>query len=102
MKSDLLAETIVPIFNKFSRTKVQDLKLAQAADISLLGPEGYLESIQLVTFLIELEEIIKDQRGHEIRIISDRAMSQQKSPFRNLDTLADFIIELIQESKVNK
>jgi hypothetical protein len=37
--------------------------------------------------------------NYEISLLSEKAMSQTNSPFRNISTLADFIVIEINEQK---
>lgn len=67
-------------------------------ETELYGRNGNLDSMGLVSFLIDIEESLMD---HDIQIsLSDeRAMSQSRSPFSNVQTLTDYIDALIRESK---
>ncbi len=73
-----------------------DEKISASEQTDLYGNNGNLDSMGLVAFLIDIEESLQD---HDIQIsLSDeRAMSQTKSPFRNVQTLTDYIDTLIRE-----
>lgn len=58
---------------------------------------GRLDSVTVVSLIVELEEQIADDCGVSITIADDRAMSQQRSPFRTVGSLADYVQELITE-----
>lgn len=60
---------------------------------SLYGAEGYLDSMALVSLLIDIEDACME-RGIEITLSDERAMSQKNSPFRSVATLADYIESL--------
>ena len=64
---------------------------------SLFGSDGLLESIQLVSFLISVEQQIQEQFGKDIRIVSEKAFSAGNSPFRNIHTLRDWIFANLGE-----
>lgn len=66
------------------------LSLEKGEDTSLLGN---LDSLGLVSFLLDVELGIAE-RGLELTIMDERAMSRYHSPFRTLGTLADYILEL--------
>jgi hypothetical protein len=59
----------------------------------LYGPESTLDSLSLVTLLIDIEEALLDA-GHEVSLSDERAMSQQQSPFRDVPTLVAYIDNL--------
>ena len=65
----------------------------------VFGQRGPLDSMQLVTFLMELEQQINDRCGTMISIADDRALSQQRSPFRSVGTLADYVDMLLTEQQ---
>jgi D-alanine--poly(phosphoribitol) ligase subunit 2 len=59
---------------------------------------GRLDSVNVVSLIVGLEEQIADDCGVSITIADDRAMSQQRSPFRTVGSLADYIQGLMSES----
>jgi acyl carrier protein len=59
---------------------------------------GRLDSMGLVTFVIDLEERLQDDLGIAVALATDRALSQRQSPFRNVSTLTDYVLELVAES----
>lgn len=67
--------------------------------VKLLGSRAVCDSLGLVSYLVALEERVNDTLGTGISLMSDRAMSQERSPFRNLAALVDFMEELISEEK---
>jgi hypothetical protein len=46
---------------------------------------------------VEVEQQINDAVGTEIVIADDRAMSQKRSPFRNIGALAEYVVMLLSE-----
>ena len=62
----------------------------------LYGGEGLLDSLGLVTFLINLEQNIADEFKMEITIASEKAMSQKNSPFRTVKSLKKYLAKLIK------
>jgi len=80
----------------------QFLPLGQAApevnaETRLFGANALLDSVTLVSLLVEVEQQINDTIGTEILLADDRAMSQKHSPFRNIGTLADYVLMLLSE-----
>jgi acyl carrier protein len=63
----------------------------------LFGKEGLLDSLGLVTLLIDIEQAVNERTGLMIALADDRAMSQSRSPFRTIGTLADYIETLTNE-----
>ena len=66
-------------------------QLAKSADVALIGQDAQLDSLGLVNLIVLVEEKIQQQFGVGITLVDERAMSQSKSPFRTLGTLAEFV-----------
>jgi acyl carrier protein len=66
--------------------------LLPGADInsSLIGGDSILDSLGLVSFIVDLEAELFN-KGLHITIVTDKAMSLSSSPFRTINTLIDFI-----------
>ena len=62
----------------------------------LIGSNGIFDSMDLVSFIVELEEEIEDKLQVEIILADERAMSRTTSPFINSVTLSKYILELIE------
>jgi D-alanine--poly(phosphoribitol) ligase subunit 2 len=80
----------VEVFN----TVHGEQQLAFAPETPLFGNGAPLSSLDLVMFLVEVESRLADRFGLEGSLSDDRAMSQQRSPFRSIGTLADYIVTL--------
>jgi acyl carrier protein len=63
----------------------------------LIG-EHLLNSLDLVSVIVGLEERIEDEYAVSVTIADERAMSQRHSPFRTVGTLADYVHQLIAEA----
>jgi acyl carrier protein len=59
---------------------------------------GRLDSVNVVSLIVEMEEQIADHCDVSITIADDLAMSQQRSPFRTVGSLADYVQGLMTES----
>ena len=60
----------------------------------LIGSTGIFDSMDLVSFVVELEEEIEDHFSLEVSLTNEKAMSRTTSPVINSLTLAKFIKEL--------
>lgn len=59
-------------------------------ETSLFGPGGTLDSIGLVSVVIELEQKLSDLSGRDVSLMNDRAMSRSHNPFRTPRVLAEY------------
>ena len=71
-----------------------DDKLELTEDTRLFGKQSRLDSLGLVTLIIEIEERLSDEVGLEVSIADEKAMSQSRSPFRDVKSLVDYICSL--------
>jgi acyl carrier protein len=65
----------------------------------LFGGSSEFDSIAVVSLLAEIEQRINDRCGTSIIIADERAMSQKRSPFRSIGTLAEYIQQLVSEQQ---
>jgi len=68
-------------------------------DTALLGRGAVLDSLGLVRLVLEVEERVQDAFDVSVSLADERAMSQQRSPFRSVASLAEYIDALAQEAK---
>jgi len=68
---------------------------------TLLGRNAVLDSLGMVTLIVELEQQLEEQYNRTLTLANDRAMSQKNSPFRTVETLTDYICGLLAEESTN-
>ena len=73
--------------------------LPVGSDTRLFGKGGLVDSLGLVTVILDLEQQLAEEHGIVITLADDRAMSQKRSPFRTVGSLADYASMLIQETR---
>ena len=73
-----------------------DAHLEESGSALLYSPGSHLDSLGLVSLLIEVEEGFRDA-GVEVMLSDERAVSQKHSPFRDVPSLVEYIERLIAE-----
>ena len=63
----------------------------------VFGAGGVLDSLALVNYLADLEYRLGEEFGREFVLASERAMSRSRSPFRDVDSLTAYVMELLSE-----
>lgn len=63
----------------------------------LIGHDSIFDSIELVQFIVEVENFIDEEFNIEIQLASEKAMSRRNSPFVSISNLTEFILEEINE-----
>ena len=75
-----------------------DEQLEVDLNTRLFGTDAVLDSLSLVSVIVDLEAAISDASGRDISLTDDRAMSQAVSPFSDVSTLTDYILLLLSEA----
>jgi acyl carrier protein len=80
-------------------TEQQQLELPEylSAETPLFGREGVLDSVGLVTVVVAVEQAIEDNFGVSVSLADEKAMSQTRSPFRTVGSLAEYARGLINK-----
>ncbi len=68
--------------------------LAPDENTRLIGRSSVLDSMGLVTLIVEVEQRLEDEHDLVVVLADDRAMSQTRSPFLSVGTLADYVLQL--------
>lgn len=66
-------------------------------ETELMGGKSALDSLGLVSLIIQIEQKIEDEYNVNIIIADEKAMSLRNSPFRTVSTLANYIEKLIED-----
>jgi acyl carrier protein len=68
---------------------------------SLFGSRSFIDSLTLVSLLVDVEQKVNEENGISITIADERAMSQEKTPFRTIGSLADYVFFLVNDQRQN-
>jgi len=79
------------------RLILETLPRENSDDLRIFGAGAPLDSLGLVNFLADLEYRLGEEFGREFVLASERAMSRSRSPFRDVDALSDYVVELLAE-----
>jgi acyl carrier protein len=76
--------------------EVNGTELVKDANTKLVGTGSELDSMDFVQLIVNVEEKLESKHGVNVSITAEKAMSQKHSPFRTVETLADYILTLLQ------
>jgi D-alanine--poly(phosphoribitol) ligase subunit 2 len=91
--------SVLELIDSCLRLFVRKENLKIDATTALFASEGVLDSISLVSFLMELEQQLSEKFGITVRLISDKALSLKSSPFVSVGSLIDFVLESQNEQQ---
>ncbi len=61
------------------------------------GESGSLDSLGLVNFIVAIEEKLEEVFGVTLTLADEKAMSRKNSPFRTIESLAQYVTQLLME-----
>jgi acyl carrier protein len=67
-------------------------------DTVLVGKDAVLDSLGVVSLIVEVEQRVEGEHGVSITLANDRAMSQRNSPFRTVGVLTDHVLTMVAEA----
>jgi hypothetical protein len=72
-------------------------QLVCSEDTILYGVAGALESLELVSLLVDVEEVVGQMTGKPLVLADEKAMSLWRNPFRDVRSLADYVMQRVGE-----
>lgn len=92
---DQIVSLIYEVIDEENEEKEDGKRIVKSLETLFLSKERGLDSLGLVSLIVATEEKIVDSFDVEITIADAKAMSQKNSPFRSVNSLADYILELL-------
>ena len=97
MEINKIEETIFKAIDELNDQLSEENQLTKSSETVLYGKNGHLDSLGLVNLLVIIEQNIEDKFNQSITIADERAVSQNHSPFKTIDTLVIYIQKLLKE-----
>ena len=63
----------------------------------LFGADAVLDSLSLVSVIVDVEAAVSELSGRDVVLTDDRAMSQEVSPFSDVSSLTAYVLLLLSE-----
>lgn len=95
----ILNKIIYPAIDELNSQNPEKPPLEKAADTKIFGIGSNLDSLGLVQLIVCIEEQIKITTDKIIALADEKAMSQHRSPFRNIQSLSDYIGVLLEKAQ---
>ncbi len=97
MTKQEITAIVINQVEQLNETFPDDQKITVNENTVLFGNGSSIDSLSLVSIIVDLETLFSDEHGYDLSLTDDRAMAREKSPFTNITTLVDYISELINE-----
>ena len=97
MEQEAILAIVLSVVAQANLARVNSQRLEVSPTAPLFGPASPLDSLGLVALLIDIEEAF-DRAGCPITLSDERALSQTRSPFRDVPALVSYLGTLTRES----
>jgi acyl carrier protein len=97
LTKETVLEIILRALRNLNDEMDDDSKFVAGPDTCLFGANATLDSLALVSVIVDVEGDVSTALGRAISLTDDRAMSQKVSPFDDVGTLTDYIMLLASE-----
>jgi len=93
MDSIKLEAELLKLINAFIAENQVEISTNVTANTRLIGSSSIFDSIELVTFIVEVEQYLEDEFEIEVQLTTENAMSRRTSPFLSIEAMTKYIIE---------
>ena len=97
MNKSQIFQVVESQLNTLNDTLPDEQKFNVSYETMLFGRGSSIDSMSLVSVIVDIETYFSDEHNLEICITDDRAMTREISPFDNVKNLVDYLHELINE-----
>lgn len=73
-------------------------KIEKKPESVLFGRDSFLDSLGLVNLIVAVESGINDEFDLDLTLVNEKAMSLKNSPFKSVQSLADYVESLLVNS----
>ena len=97
LRREEVLTVVYRVMDELNEEHASESRLPLSKDTVIFGSDSNLDSLGLVNLIVGVEQKILEELGLEIIIVSDKAMSRKRSPFRTVESLVDYIVELVEQ-----
>jgi|688.fasta_scaffold27455_8 acyl carrier protein len=97
MKREQVLKIIIENVKNLVDTYPENQRFNVDENTILFGLKSEIDSLSLVSVIVDLETEFYDSFNIEISLTDDRAMTREISPYDNISVLGDYIVELVAE-----
>lgn len=77
-----------------NQSRSDDTQIPLTNSSILFGQGGYLDSMALVTLLMDIEDALQDH-GVDVSLSDEKAMSSTRSPFKDIPSITQYVHDVI-------
>lgn len=96
-KKDAVESIIFEALATLNNERGSDEQIDITPDTALFGPDALLDSLELVSVMVDIETLGADKFDQPISLTDDKAMARDPVPFVSVSALTAYILELLGE-----
>tara|TARA_A100000164_G_C21565711_1_gene611611 strand:- start:191 stop:484 length:294 start_codon:yes stop_codon:yes gene_type:complete len=97
MDYSILENKLLELLKSFILENEIEISSDISSNTRLIGSSSIFDSIELVTFIVEVEQFLQESFDIEVQLTSENAMSRRTSPFLSVAAMSRYIIEETNE-----
>jgi acyl carrier protein len=87
LSDEEIRAVVLDVMHELNLAREADQQLQVRPESPIFGSDGPLDSLELVALAMDIEDAFAE-RGFDISLSDEKAMSQRHSPFRDISSLA--------------
>jgi len=96
-KEQEVLDAIYQSLQTLNEERAADDQIEIGPDTCLFGEGSDLDSLSLVSVIVDLETLVTDKFGRTISLTDDKAMNHEPVPFTDVTALKNYILFLLEE-----
>lgn len=94
---DQISKIVIRCVEQFATESEIEIDISDGENARLFGGDAPLDSLGLVSLIVEIEEALESELGISFVLADEKAMSRRTSPFSRIVYLVDYIEELLNK-----
>lgn len=95
---NVILEEIRAAVARANAMRPETMAIAGEETAILFGEHGALDSLALVSLIVDVEESLTDRTGSPVSLADERAMARFRNPFRTVGSFADYVEATLKTS----
>lgn len=97
MNRDRVVRTIYEAIGRMNELREASDRIACSEETVLYGTGGSLDSLNLVSLILDVEQAINDETGGQVVLADERALAMRRNPFCDIRSFADHVVARLEE-----
>jgi len=93
----IVRQVVLSAIDEINATLPDARKLTKQPETRLFGRGSALDSLGLVNLIVAVEQRLGDELGLALTLADEKALSRASSPFRSIDSLTTYILDVIRQ-----